>query len=150
MRLCNVIFCLLLVASNVTAQARGGAVHVRQIEDAIAKIRSDRTLNAKVPDAERLATLTKKINSQEVTEQLVANIISLLGSPGDPAVYWVAKSLGNLGPVAKAAIPRLLEMLPEADCVNGVITSANGIRYALIQMGVKPPAPPNCTPFAGV
>ncbi|MGH9559932.1 MAG: hypothetical protein ACRD3S_00635, partial [Terracidiphilus sp.] len=64
--------------------------------------------------------------------------------------YWVAWSLGDIGPVAKAAIPKLEKMLPEAECMDGVITSASGIRHALFKMGVKPtPRPLNCLPVAG-
>jgi hypothetical protein len=58
-------------------------------------------------------------------------------------------ALGNLGPVAKSAVPKLQEMLPKADCINGAITSASGIRYALIKMGIKPPPRPKCGRIAG-
>jgi hypothetical protein len=65
----------------------------------------------------------------------------MLDSPDDSVRYWVATALGNLGPTAKAAVPKLQEMLPKADCINGAITSASGIRYAQIKMGIKPPPP---------
>jgi hypothetical protein len=74
----------------------------------------------------------------------VTDITSLLDSLDDSVRYWVAVALGNLGPAAKAAVPKLEEMLPKADCINGAITSASGIRYALINMGVKPPTSPEC------
>ena len=99
--------------------------------------------------AERIASLTRTIKSAEVTEALVMDLITLLDSPDDSVRYWVAMALGNLGPVAKAAIPKLEEMLPKADCINGAITSASGIRYALIKMGIKPPPPPTCERIAG-
>ena len=79
----------------------------------------------------------------------MADITSLLDSPDDSVRFWVAAALGNLGPAAKAAAPKLLAMLPKADCINGAITSASGIRYALTKMGIKPPPPPKCEPIAG-
>jgi HEAT repeat protein len=115
----------------------------------MAKVRSDKTVDARTEAAEHLAGLAQKISSQEVTEALVTDITSLLDSPDDSVRYWVATALGNLGPAAKAAVHKLEEMLPKADCINGAIISANGIRYALIKMGIKPPPPPKCGRIAG-
>jgi HEAT repeat protein len=122
---------------------------MKQINEAIAKVRSDKTVDARTEAAEHLASLTQKIPGKEATEALVADIASLLDSPDDSVRYWVARALGNLGPAAKAAIPKLEEMLPKADCINGAITSASGIRYALIKMGIKPPPPQKCGRIAG-
>ena len=121
---------------------------MEQIKETMAKVRSDKTVEARTEAAERLASLTQKITTKEVTEALVTDITSLLDSPDDSVRYWVATALGNLGPTAKAAVPKLQEMLPRADCINGAITSASGIRYALIKMGIKPP-PPKCGRIAG-
>jgi len=126
------------------AQARGGPALMKQIKETMAKIQSDKTADARTEAAEHLASLTQSISSKEVTEALVTDITSLLDSPDDSVRYWVATALGNLGPVAKAAVPKLEKMLPEADCINGAITSASGIRYALFKMGIKPPPPPKC------
>jgi HEAT repeat protein len=106
-------------------------------------------VDARTEAAEHLASLTQKISSKKATDALVTDITSLLDSPDDSVRYWVARALGNLGPAAKAAIPKLEEMLPRADCINGAITSASGIRYALIKMGIKPPPPPKCERIAG-
>jgi len=122
---------------------------MKLMEEVIAKVRSDKTVDARTDAAERLASLTKKINAKEVTAALVNDITSLLDSPDDSVRYWVATALGNLGSAAKAAVPKLEKMLPEADCINGTITSASGIRYALIKMGIKPPPPPKCVRIAG-
>jgi len=120
---------------------------MKQIEAAIAKVRSDKTVDARTGAAEHLASLTKKISGKEVTEGLVTDIASLLDSPDDSVRYWVIIALGNLGPAAKSAAPKLEEMLPKAACLSGVITSASGIRYALIEMGLKLPPPPKCEPI---
>jgi HEAT repeat protein len=121
---------------------------MKQIKKTMAKVRSDKSVDARTEAAEHLAGLTQKISSKEVTEALVIDITSLLDCPDDSVRYWVATALGNLGPAAKAAVPKLEEMLPNADCINGAITSASGIRYALIKMGIKPP-PPKCGRIAG-
>jgi HEAT repeat protein len=130
----------LVLASGARSHASGGAALIKQIKETMAKVRSDKTVDARTEAAEHLAGLTQKISSKEVTEALVTDITSLLDSPDDSVRYWVATALGNLGPAAKAAAPKLEEMLPKADCVNGAITSASGIRYALIKMGIKPPS----------
>ena len=122
---------------------------MKQIKETMAKVRSDKTVDARTVAAESLAGLTKKMSSKEVTEALVTDISFLLDSPDDSVRYWVATALGNLGPAAKATAPKLEEMLPKADCINGAITSASGIRYALIKMGITPPTPPKCGRIAG-
>jgi HEAT repeat protein len=131
------------------AQASGGPALMKQIKESISKVSSEKTVEARTEAAERLASLTQQVSSKEVTEALVTDITSLLDSPDDSVRYWVATALGNLGPAAKAAVPKLQEMLPKADCINGAITSASGIRYALIKMGIKPPPPPKCERIAG-
>jgi HEAT repeat protein len=130
-------------------EASEGPAIMKQIKESIAKVSSGKTVDARTEAAERLASLTQKIGGKEVTEALVTDITSLLDSPDDSVRYWVATALGNLGPAAKAAVPKLQEMLPKADCINGAITSASGIRYALIKMGIKPPPPPKCERIAG-
>jgi len=148
-RVVPVALCFVALAVAGIAQATGGPAHMKLMEEVIAKVRSDKTVDARTDAAERLASLTKKINAKEVTAALVTDITSLLDSPDDSVRYWVATALGNLGPAAKAAVPKLEKMLPEADCINGTITSASGIRYALIKMGIKPPPPPKCVRIAG-
>jgi hypothetical protein len=144
----SLVMALCFVLSAV-AEASGGPALIKQIKETMAKVRSDKTAEARMEAAERLASLTQKISREEVTEALVTDITSLLDSPDDSVRYWVATALGNLGPAARAAVPKLQEMLPKADCINGAITSANGIRYALIKMGIKPPPPPQCGRIAG-
>jgi HEAT repeat protein len=148
-RLFSVALCFVLSAVVGLAQASGGPALMKQIKETTAKVRADKTVDARTEAAEHLASLTQKIGSKEITEALITDITSLLDSPDDSVRYWVATALGNLGPAAKAAIPKLEEMLPNADCIDGAITSASGIRYALIKMGIKPPPPPKCGKIAG-
>ena len=148
-RLFSVALCVALSAGAGIARASGGSVLMEQIKATMAKVQSDKTVDARTEAAEHLASLTQKIGRKEVTETLVTDLTSLLDSPDDSVRYWVATALGNLGPAANAVVPKLEEMLPKADCINGPITSASGIRYALIKMGIKPPPPPKCGRIAG-
>jgi hypothetical protein len=147
-RLSFVVLCVVLSAMTGIAHASGGPALMEQIKRTMAKVQSAKTVHARTEAAEHLASLTQKISSKEVTETLVTDLTSLIDSPDDSVRYWVATALGNLGPAAKAAVPKLEGMLPKADCINGAITSASGIRYALVKMGIKPP-PPRCGRIAG-
>jgi hypothetical protein len=148
-KLFSLALCFVLSAVAGLAQADGGPAVMRQVKETMAKVRTDKTVDARTDAAEHLASLTQKIRSKEVTEALMTDMTSLLDSPDDSVRYWVAMALGNLGPAAKSAAPKLEEMLPKADCISGVITSASGIRYALIKMGIKPPPHPKCGQIAG-
>ena len=147
-RLFSAALCFVLSLAAGRAQASGGSALMKQIKETMVKVRSEKSMDARTEAAEHLARLTQKINGKEVTEALVTDMTSLLDSPDDSVRYWVATALGNLGPVAKAAAPKLRGMLPRADCINGAITSASGIRYALIKMGIEPPPPPKCERIA--
>jgi HEAT repeat protein len=131
------------------AQAPGGSALMQQIKKTMAEVESGKTVNARTDAAEHLASLTQKISKEEVTETLVSDLTSLLAPPDDSVRFWIASALGNIGPAAKAAVPKLEKLLSEVDCLNGTITSADAIRRALTKMGVKPPPPPKCERIAG-
>jgi hypothetical protein len=143
-KLRSLVLCFVLSAAAATAQGSGESVRMGQIRVTMELVRSGKTVDTRTQAAEHLASLTQKVSSNEVTATLIADLTSLLDSPDDSVRYWVAWALGNLGPAAKAAVPKLEEMLPKADCLNGVITSASGIRYALFKMGIKQPPRPKC------
>jgi HEAT repeat protein len=121
-----------------------------QITKTIAKVRelSRPTIgfsNARSEAAERLPRLTQKINPSEIDDQTLADLVSLLDTWDDAVRMWVAASLGNLGPRAKAAaVPKLLETLPEVDCLWVDLSSEGAIRLALKRMGETPPTSPPC------
>lgn len=131
------------------AQAMGGQATLEQIKETMLEVQTAKTVDARTKAAQHLASLTRKIDHKEVTEQTVTDLTALLDAPDDSVRFWVATALGNLGPSAKAAIPKLKKLLPEADCLNGALTSASAIRHALTQMGVTPPPPPKCERIAG-
>jgi HEAT repeat protein len=121
------------------ANAAGDLMLNTKLEETIAKVRTEKSLMARTEAAERLAELTRGSNPKSVDDKTVADMVSLLDSPDDSVRAWVAAALGHLGRRAKLAVPKLLALLPEADCLQGDLTSAASIRPALRRMGVKPP-----------
>lgn len=97
--------------------------------------------NARVEAAERLPELTKKIKPNTIDEQTLADSVSLLDTWDDAVRGDIAASLGSLGPRARAAaVPKLLEILPEVDCLWVDVSSEEAIQIALERMGEAPPA----------
>jgi hypothetical protein len=136
---------VLLPAVLVSAvEARGNDPLLKQIQDKIVTIRTGKTVHIRGVAAEKLAFITAKIKPSEVDDKTFADLVSLMDSPDDAVRAGVAGALGFLGVRAKPAAPKLLELLPKADCLDGTITSADSIRLALKRMGVTPPPPPDC------
>lgn len=124
-------------------QARGSRLLNQQLTNVIAKVRAGETSSLRTAAAEHLAELTRRINPNRVDDVTLTGMISLLNTSEDSVRFWVAASLGNLGLRARAAVPVLLKLLPEVDCLRGNLTSAPAIRAALSRMGETPP-PPKC------
>jgi hypothetical protein len=144
-RLPSRAFCVVIaLLLSGTVGAAGGAGLMGQIGEAIAKVRTGKTLDARANAAEHLSDLTSGIDPKSVDDGTVADLVSLLDSPDDAVRAWVAGALGNLGPRARTAAPALLKLLPGADCMWGELTSAGFIRAALERIGVKPPPRPVC------
>lgn len=140
-------FALLLTGGSVSASPGLTRAKMGQISRAIRDVRRGATFESRVDAAERLANVTEGIDSMFIPPAVVDDIRELLDSPSDPVRYWAAMALGHLGSAAEAAIPELLKILPAAECVDGVITSASGIRYALMKLKAWPPRsmPPTCS-----
>lgn len=117
-----------------------------QLTHTIAKVRTGDSPVARIEAAEQLAELTRKGDSKKLDDKTVADLVSLLDVSDDSVVYWVARSLGNLGSRANAAIPKLQKKLAEVDCIEGSKTSASGIRFALRQLDASP-TPSKCAPI---
>jgi hypothetical protein len=147
MRLISVVW-LVLIALSPELCAQSHSRHKkqlkRQLSETMAKVRNGKTLNSRTDAAEHLATLTRGINPHRVDETTLTEMISLLDTQEDSVRAWVAASLGHLSPRAKVAVPRLLKLLPEVDCLPGSLTSAPFIRLALERLGEIPPPPPKC------
>ena len=147
MRLIPVV-CLVLFALSPEVCAQSHSISkkelTRQLSETMAKIRNGKTTNSRTDAAEHLATLTRRINPHKLDEPTLTEMVSLLDTQEDSVRAWVAASLGHLGPRAKWAVPRLLQLLPEVDCLRGSLTSAPSIRVALKRIGEIPPPPPKC------
>jgi hypothetical protein len=129
---------------SAKANAKGDPVLTSQLAATIAKVRTSGPPSiGRTNAAEHLAELTRKIDPKAIDDKTVADMVSLLDTSDDSVRLWVAAALGHLGSRAKTAIPKLLNILPEADCLNGM-TSAPAIRVALSRMGVTPPPQTKC------
>ena len=142
-RLLTVILSICALAVPALAQTESRRSNT-QLSETMAKIRNEKTINSRTDAAEELATLTHRINPRKVDDTTLTEMISLLDTEEDSVRFWVAAALGHLGARAKPAVPRLLKLLPEVDCLQGSLTSAPAIRVALKRIGEKPPPPPTC------
>ena len=136
--------CSILLLSDI-AQAQSDRPSEEELVQALQKVRTTISLTARTNAAEHVAPLTRRMDPQNVSDTTVGGLVSLLNTNEDSVRAWVAASLGNLGPRAKAAVPALLKLLPEVDCLRGSLTSAPFIRLALERIGETPPPRPKCT-----
>jgi len=112
--------------------------------DTISKVKHGETAKDRTDAAHHLSELTDGIDPAQIDNSSLRNMVSLLHSYDDSVRFWVAGSLGNLGPRARAiASPTLLKLLPNAECLRGTVPYAPAIRTALTRMGVSVP-PPAC------
>jgi hypothetical protein len=121
----------------------------RKLSETMANIRDGKTSTSRTEAAERLATLTRRNLPRNVDDATLTQIVSLLDTQEDSVRAWVAAALGHLGTRAKVAVPRLLKLLSEVDCLRGSLTSAPFIRVALKRLGATVPPPPQCDWKAG-
>jgi len=134
-------FIVLLFSITMPAHSQTDVQLDSRLRATIAAVRSAKSPNARYDAADQLAVLTRKSRPGSVTDSTVADLTDLLDDPDDGVRMFAAAALGNLK--AKSAIPKLLSLLPAADCLEGVLTSARSIRFALKRMGVKPPPAPS-------
>jgi hypothetical protein len=118
---------------------------LKELQETILKLRKmGGPSMARTNTAERLSQLTEKIDPKEVDDKTLDDLVSLLDSPDDSVRFWVAASIGHLGPRAKGAAPALLKILHETECLElKEMTSAGAARVALKRIGVTPP-PRDC------
>jgi hypothetical protein len=117
---------------------------LEQLTKTIVKVRTGKSSTARTDAAEHLAELTRGIDPKMVDDKTITDLVSLLDTSEDSVRSWVAASLGNLGPRARIAIPKLLKILSEVECLQLSMTSEGAIRVALRRMGKEPPPLPKC------
>jgi uncharacterized protein YbaR (Trm112 family) len=138
---------LALLACPVDAKAR--QTSLEHIQEMIVQVRTARTTNLQADAAYRLSEGVRKIRPGKVDDKTFADLVSLMDSPKDFVRAETAAALGFLGERAKPAIPKLLEILPKVDCLDGAVTSAGAIRLALMRIGVMPPLRRGCIHAGG-
>jgi HEAT repeat protein len=141
---------VVLVGATLAAWAAGqanvkrDADIVKELSDAISKVRTTTTSSSRTRIALSLTDLTRKINPNDIDDETLTNLVSLLDTWDDSVRDAVALSLGNLGPRAKSALPKLLEALSEVDCLWIDASAAADIRNAIKRIGSQPPPAPKC------
>jgi hypothetical protein len=134
---------MVAMALNV-ANATSDPKLMKQLTETIAKVRTSEVSAARTEAAAHLVGLTRKIDPNEIDDKTLGDLVSLLDSWDDSVVDAAAVSLGNLGPRAKSAVPKLLEILPGVDCLWVDASSAPDIRNAIKLIGAPTPPPPKC------
>jgi hypothetical protein len=135
-----VLTCGIYAAAQPTASA---APEV-QFAETIERVRTEENSTVGANNARNLADFTRSIDPKKVNDTTLREIVSLLNTNDDSVRFWVAGSLGNLGPRARIAVPTLLNLLRKVDCLEGDLTSAGAIRLALTRIGQTPPPKPKC------
>lgn len=132
--------CLLALLLPIVGSAKTKQEINKQLLDAIAKVRNARTPAARYKAAQRLGAITYERDCSDVDDKTIQALISLLDIEDDGVRMWVASDLGDIGPRAKAAIPKLISILSVSDCMAWDHSSAATIPIALKRMGVDPPS----------
>jgi hypothetical protein len=129
---------VLLVQGLGRAETRGDIN--KRLLDAIAEIRKIKTPVARYKAAEKLAAITDEKDCSAVNDKTIRALISLLDIDDDGVRMWAASALGDIGPRARAAAPKLIRILSVSDCMTWDHSSAATIPIALKRMGVEPPS----------
>jgi hypothetical protein len=113
------------------------------VKDIIEKIRTSTDELFRSRAAVRLGILfIENISSEEIDDKTIIDITSLLDMPG--AELGIVDTLGIIGPRAKKAVPKLLQLLDKEDiCYPQQKLLADAIHEALSKIGVTPP-PSKC------
>jgi hypothetical protein len=86
----------------------------KQLAETINKVRQTSGPSmARTNAAERLGDITRKIDPKQVDNKTLGDLIPPLNTSDDSVRLWVAGALGYLGPRAKPAVPKLLEVMRE-------------------------------------
>ena len=126
----------ILLSSNALSSGLCEKNIITYLVDEI-KIQKDEKL--KVASLVYLSEISRYSSDVKNSRQSIAEIESLLDIRDDEVKYWTARALGNIGPGAKSAIPKLKSMLIKSDCLKGSVTSASAIRVALTKLGEREP-----------
>ena len=131
--------CLFALLFPIVGRAKTMDTINTRLLDAIAKVRRAKTPAARYKAAQRLGAITYERDCSSVDDKTIQALISLLDIEDDGVRMWVASDLGDIGPRAKAAAPKLISILSVSDCMTWDHSSAATIPIALKRMGIDPP-----------
>jgi hypothetical protein len=126
------------------AQDADALVSASSISGEIRKIENQSAGEQKRRDAHRLRIMIEKLPADSIDDTTIGEIAALLEDRDDTVRFWIAATLGKIGPRAKQTIPALESALKKIECVPGSLTSEPAIRLALIKIGKNPPPPLKC------
>ena len=135
-----ILACLFALLFPIIGRARTIDNLNARLSDAIAKVRRAKTPAARYKAAQHLGAITYEKDCSSVDDKTIQALISLLDIEDDGVRMWVASDLGDVGPRAKAAAPRLISILSVSNCMTWQHSSAATIPIALRRMGMDPPA----------
>ncbi len=132
--------CLAALSINANADINSD----KRISKAVRAVRDAKTQRAAFEAAKRLADVVNKSDLASVHDITIQALPSLLETKNDGVRFWVASALACFGPRAKFAVPKLLEVLKESDCLRSDTSSSMPIRLALERIGVPVPPAQTC------
>lgn len=95
--------------------------------------KNEPSVNARTEDARQLADQVRR-NELAVSDADIQLLADMLSDRDDSVRYWIAMSLGYIGPRTRPAVPALGKALEEVQCAHGSKTSADAIRLALTKI----------------
>ncbi len=110
------------------------------ISDYIVKIRAEKSITLRTQYAEELSDSIGKGEQTNITDADIDMLADMMADKDDSVRYWIAASLGLIGPRAKRALPQLEKAYREIACVIASKTSASAIRLAIPRIGGSIPS----------
>jgi hypothetical protein len=128
---------LTLVSGTCAAHAKTAQSDVLH---AIREVRKTTGPNEKMDAAEHLRDVVLAADANDIDDQAIHALASLLDIHLDSVRYWVAEALGHFGPRAKFAAPKLRRILSAEECVIAETSSEDMVRQTLERVGSPVPA----------
>jgi hypothetical protein len=122
--------------------AKAGQTTMIDVSAEIHKINEEKSQTLRTKYAEQLSDSIETGDRQSITDADIDALARMMSDRDDSVRYWIATSLGYIGPRATRAIPQLEKALRDRACDKASKTSASAIRVAFSRIGVKPPEIP--------
>jgi hypothetical protein len=133
-----------LMAVLIFGMAAKAETKTELLHRAIEKVRTGHTETERTFAADRLNEFVSELTQEEIDDRSISSLIALLEPREDGVRSSVAACLRDIGPRARAAVPRLLQILHEVECLNVSATSEQIVRQALERLGERSPPRKKC------